>query len=351
MMKKNAYVLGFISLLFTTMPCWSENPGNKGRSSPAQSQVNTPVRKILPEGFSVAGKNARLVRLPRDTRWFLIFDAPAAPNTSALASNQPALKTGTETEFAYDPNNPDPLAPPIEVLPGRWLATMINIVGDKNDLSVKFRIWGEVTAYQGRNYILPTMINMVSLFGQPPEKTDKKTPSALTSQDSASGLETTAPPISSTPREEGSLPSQLREALMAIPRAQPLNLAQDLQANTTDKLVPDAGSASDNNGKDISSGGPQAKEGQMVVDRVGWLAYAPEQQRWLFIFEADGPNRSEPPVIIHPCRLLELMEEIVLRATRQPRFRISGQYTNSQGKGFLLIRKTMVVYDLGNIHK
>ena len=46
---------------------------------------------------------------------------------------------------------------PIEVLPGKVLTAMTKVTGNKVDLSLTFRVWGELTTYRKRNFILPAM--------------------------------------------------------------------------------------------------------------------------------------------------------------------------------------------------
>lgn len=57
---------------------------------------------------------------------------------------------------------------------------------------------------------------------------------------------------------------------------------------------------------------PQARHnlppGTMLLWRRGWMVHEP-QGAWTFVFEADATGRSDPPVVLMPCLLLEAMEK------------------------------------------
>ena len=134
----------------------------------------TPQRLLLPEGTQIQGRRAKLAHAPEDNRWFLIFPElsnqfadPAAVTPPAVANAPATVPTPGATQ-ALDPKHLEtsPFATPIEILPGRWLTAMTAIVGNQVDYDVDFRVWGEITTYHDRNYILLTWVGAVSLFGQ-----------------------------------------------------------------------------------------------------------------------------------------------------------------------------------------
>ncbi|OPZ96097.1 MAG: hypothetical protein BWY71_02026 [Planctomycetes bacterium ADurb.Bin412] len=45
------------------------------------------------------------------------------------------------------------------------------------------------------------------------------------------------------------------------------------------------------------------------------------------------------------------MENVVERSGRSSLFRVTGQVTKYQGKNYLLLRKMLLVYDMGNLGK
>ena len=93
------------------------------------------------------------------------------------------------------------------------------------------------------------------------------------------------------------------------------------------------------------------KDGYMVIDRVGRLNYNVEEGCWFFDFESDGASFTEPPVRLHPNRLMEEMEKHYKANIGGVKFRISGIISKYQGMNYMLLRKVLVVYELGNLGK
>ena len=87
------------------------------------------------------------------------------------------------------------------------------------------------------------------------------------------------------------------------------------------------------------------REGDVVINRLGRFHLAAKASP-LFVYEADAAALSEPPLILLPCRKLELMEQL---AKQRPdaRFLVSGEITVYHGQGYLLLRKVMLHRDMG----
>src|SRR5262249_47312947 len=83
------------------------------------------------------------------------------------------------------------------------------------------------------------------------------------------------------------------------------------------------------------------REGDSVVDRVGRLNKGPDGQ-FEFTFDSDGKNLQDPPMVILPNLALYRMETAVTSASRDLKFRISGQVTEYKGKNYILIDKVVV---------
>ena len=332
----------------------------QAQQTPAPQTLTSPL--LLPEGARVQGRQAKLVRQPDDDRWFLVFDELDQTLSQAPSEPQPiasqALTTTPETPAAITDEQttdntagetkqrPGPFTVPIEVLPGRWLAAMTSAVGDTTDYSVVFRVWGEITTYRGRNYVLPSYVGTVSLFGQ---------------QDGSAGDEgkhgrpAMRSPLEGLPRpgqaaggdepqEKPSpagqpMPDRLREMLQGIPRTRPLGLPASSEISSASPVIgPAEGSA------------PAGwRGGEMVVDQVGRLQYEGAGGAWEFHFEAGPGKVSKPPLRAHPSRLVEFMESVVGRSLGPVRFRISGQVTQHEGRGYLLLRKSVLMYERDNL--
>ncbi len=293
---------GFLAFMLVVIPSLWAIPDNLVLD-PNQTQI------LLKEGFMVSGRVAQLVRHPEDQRWFAVFEPEEqAPQTTA----------------------PDPLAVPIEVLPGKWLTAMNRVTENQIDLSIKFRIWGEITTFNRRNFILPTYVATVSLFGQGDNETNPVP--APAGQDSA----------------PDKLPEKFRQALLRIKPVSPLELL-----GPSDSELREQDTEADRQRRERLTLGSKPDEGwlegEMVVDRVGRVLYDNVESCWLFTFDADNQSMAEPPVLLHPCQLLEVMASAEMRMSYAPRFRISGQITKYKGQNYMLLRKILFVVDQDNL--
>ena len=355
---------------------------------------------LLPGGYAINGRSAILVKHPSENRWFLKFKLsiktvkPSSKRSSD--SNQQLLGTGKPPNNAKPQKKQenqlhsklDPFAIPFEVLPCQWLTKMTSVSGDLESGSINFRVWAEVTTYHQRNYILPTHIYLLSLFGKAALQAKSKAVNGLSQLDLLqpdSGLSDPSEKRNDRkPRDNGDLEQSktidaLRNMLLSLPRAQPLTLtdddSQDAQSNQGQQaLTPSpirkslqknnkAGTASKlSNGRGDSSrsrgsfplGGKtrsDLKEGAMIVDRVGRLVYDPDERMWMFTFESDASHLTEAPIALLPCQLLEVMEKRTYQSTRRVKFRISGRVTKYQNRYYLLLRKVLLVFEQGNIGK
>ena len=87
------------------------------------------------------------------------------------------------------------------------------------------------------------------------------------------------------------------------------------------------------------------REGTDLVNRVGRLTRSADGNGWEFTFESDGRTMLDPPVIILPNLTLMLMENNAAGASRDVRFRITGEVTEYRGRNYVLLRKASVVSD------
>ena len=300
------------SLLATALclmqPMISDTQGqDTGEPNNPATMAQTTPSKLLPEGYMINGLQGRLVRANAAGRWFLLFgDQKDIPKT--------------------DPT--DPLSVPIEVLPGRNLLAMTEVTANETNLSLFFRVWGRITTYHNRNYILPQTVATVSLFSKNPV--------------TATGTK------SSDTNEEKTL-ATLRDMLTAIPATMPL-VPERLRSDRIN------GHASTN-----SAGGiPQTRtdpfknrtalrEGTMLVDRTGQIFYDGQRQRWLFLFESSA-GRAEQSAILQPCGLLESMEQQFMMSGANARFTISGTITTWADEAYLLPHKVMRTFTSGNFY-
>ena len=87
------------------------------------------------------------------------------------------------------------------------------------------------------------------------------------------------------------------------------------------------------------------RENDFLVNRLGRLV-TDDKGRLLFAYEADAANLSEPPLILLPCRTLELTEKQLAKKP-DARFIVTGEITVYKGQAYLLLRKANLDYDMG----
>jgi len=303
-------------------------------------------QKLLPEGFQIADRRAKLLRHSKDNRWFLVFE------TFERADSQQREKAGTADKSKLTPNGK--FGCQMEVLPGKWLTAMTRVNKDGN---LTFRVWGEVTVYQNRNFVLPTLVTTESLFGKKTSvKTNGDGPNGVSANKTKRTSNEHKDNGTSKAHEEKEL-ARLRELLLKVPRTRILEITEKIDGagkgtNVQEGLKAKAGPETNKSkGKKIASSQAKWKEGQLVWDRVGRLLYDGQDCQVLFAFEADGATLGEPPVIVQPNRLLEVMENTERKSSHPLKFRVSGVVSKYQGKNYLLLRKAFIETRRGNLGK
>ena len=361
--------------------------GNQQKGGSKDPQI------LLPEGYFINGRSAVLFKHPKESRWFLKFKpglktAKSIADKSSVSRLQAIDTTGfpSRVKPVNVNKNPtlskmDPFTVPFEILPCQWLTKMTSVSGDQEDSSINFRIWGEVTTYHKRNYILPKNVYVLSLFGKAVKKTKSKAVGGLSELDSLQyegglpskpGKATEGKDGGENELDQSPKIDALRKLLISMPRAQPLMLREEASGKGNIKqgqqgLMPLSNrkplqgnkqpgvTSQSSKGRAPGTGGGRMrsdmKEGAMVVDRVGRLDYDSDEQMWLFAFESDASHLSEPPIGLLPCRLLEVMERETYQSPQRVKYRVSGRVTKYQNRNYLLLRKVLFVFERGNIGK
>ena len=310
------------------------------------------MQLLLPEGFKINGRIAKLIKLPAGTNWYLAFEEALTPDLTNLQttdnlSAQKSLSTQkSETGVAKVVS---PFAIPMEVLPGYWLDTLIKEVGNQVDMSADFHVRGEVTTYHKRNYILPTFVAQPPVFGKEFAEQIKTKPTSSLNVLLGAKAKTEQKASEKQKADKSLLPEHLRQILSAIQESRtPPEIEEFTQGRIRMGIT-----GVERSQTQSTVVGEEAvwKEGHVIVDREGRFQYEPESDRWTFHFEADGKSMSEPPVMLHPCQLLEAIEKITRQTTRLAKFRVTGQISLYQGRNYMLVRMVHKVYDSGNLGK
>jgi hypothetical protein len=92
------------------------------------------------------------------------------------------------------------------------------------------------------------------------------------------------------------------------------------------------------------------RDSTVLIDRTGYLTYDTDRKNWLFSLSSDiAQNENADLITLHPCQLLELMENIAVKATTPIRFRISGNVSKYANNNYLLPFKMNVIYTSDNL--
>lgn len=88
------------------------------------------------------------------------------------------------------------------------------------------------------------------------------------------------------------------------------------------------------------------REGRYIWKRRGRLVRDDKTDSWLFAFDSDGQQMSDPPMGLIPSHLLELMETASENGTKSIKFDVSGEVTTYHKKNYLYVREALVPKDL-----
>ncbi len=158
------------------------------------------------------------------------------------------------------------------LLPCTLLASLEAVVRSSPEHEIVFDLSGQVFAYQGRNYLLPTHAPRLVDHVAPPAPAPAPAPDGG-AVDSAEAM------LRDLERSVGPV---ARSAAAGQPAPPPPAMAP---ARAQRDMPP----------------------GALLEWRRGWMVREPDGT-WSFIFEADATGLADPPVLLMPCLLLEAME-------------------------------------------
>jgi hypothetical protein len=90
---------------------------------------------------------------------------------------------------------------------------------------------------------------------------------------------------------------------------------------------------------------PLLREGTSLADRIGRLSRSADGKDEQIVFDSDGRNMRDPPMIILPNLKLISMEDAVLAYNKDLRFRVSGIVTEYKGRNYILLLKAVMMAD------
>lgn len=201
------------------------------------------------------------------------------------------------------------------------------------DPNLELMISGETSVYRGRSFI---MLDDAEIEA-PPAATPTPRPTPTVTPASGPGDANAATQPADDPKPPNSqdvLVDLLRDRPgkhIAVPVIDPL-----AGADETPSVAPRPSE------KPIWAG-----RGKMIVDRLVRIYPERKDGWWAVNFEGDNTLR-EPPIRLFPCRMLEEAENVLKDHDGQSvRFRISGEVAEYHGRRYLMLRKVLLVKDLG----
>lgn len=92
---------------------------------------------------------------------------------------------------------------------------------------------------------------------------------------------------------------------------------------------------------------PLAHEGSTILDRIGRLTKLPTGQLQI-TFDSDGPQMSDPPMLLLPNKALASLEDLVNNSYADLKIRVSGEVTEYRGRNYLLLQKWAQVQSMAD---
>ncbi len=296
--------------------CFAAEEESKSQISAVKEKTITD--KLYNEGFYFSGRQARLIEHPDGDKWFLVFTKDTQKAITEIQAN-------SDGKADLDVVRQNPEVSVIEVLPSRWLETMLRVVNNKSDYGIVFRIWGEATSYQKRNFIMLTMVATESLFSEAAiakQKDSQTSPFYYTQPENDN---------KQNPEDVGIVPQYVRDKLMKVPRVNVMPFPFKMKSIDEDSVtINDTQGAIDEFENDTT-----------ITNRVGRLVPNQSEGRIYFMFESGDGNTGQKPLIIQPCQYLELMESAIRANNRSVKYKISGRIDEFKGEFYLL--PTMVL--------
>ena len=290
-----------------------------------------PLPRLRREGESIRRRDGRL--LPAEDRGYAVIILDA------------------------DPEDPDEGPIAMIVAPCITLESMERMLEEQGE-DLRFTVTGQVHTYRGVNFLMPTSQPRPFLVTGEAEQQTEEPQQAQPVEETSAEEGPTDEPAGEEGEETnpGATPSvddvlnQLIEQRTTAP-SQP-----DGDISTTE-ATPGVYDAQQDLLRDpllygLDPDRPVAElmeEGQFVVARTGRLVRSGDGSQALFVFDADHAGAPEAPVIVHACRLLEMMEDTVLEQGDDVPFVVTGQVYVYRGANYLLPTIVRREFDRGNL--
>ncbi len=216
-------------------------------------------------------------------------------------------------ELSDDVNVADvqvPAGTRLELLPS---ATLGQMIADANERLVpQYRLVGQVTRYDGRNFVLASYYLPLSKLKDADEPAQMQETPAMTSAG-----------------QTGSALAIPDEALELLRSRRPVRGQQHADANAYGVSVRSAPT-------------------RMLVNQTGSIEL--HQDRWWFAPDGLGWNVAPVRYELLPCSMLEQTQRIAVVSSGLIRFNVSGLVTEYRGSKHLILERAVRVYSYGNFN-
>ena len=196
------------------------------------------------------------------------------------------------------------------ILPSMALDDMINHV-DKEGAQNRFELTARVLIYQGRNFLLPSLVTPLSApLAEKPAPPQPESPESEEEQTSANA------PVNSLNQDGDAAAARLEERLRQRIKALP--------------------QSSDSIGDDAATAKRTLQEGTRLQNRRSAIVRDQRSGTFRVVFDAQGPNTVDPTMELLPCLLLAELERLAAESELPPAVYMSGEVTSFRGRNYLL---------------
>ncbi len=232
----------------------------------------------LEDGFALAGEEGMLSSEPNSGKWFFEID-------SDLQGQRGLVSAGSKLEILSS-------------------AGLEKLIADANEnTKATYRLWGQVTRYEGRNFIFPIYFLPVVEIEQPDTSKEQQE----------------AGPSINEPDDDLAIP----EAIIA--KLKPRKIIRTAQLRK----------------------GLELKQDSIIADRSGYITTQPDGSA---VFALDSLGRNFPEILIAllPCQALEYAQGKQSSELEQIRFKVAGIVTRYKNKNYMLLHRARRIYSHGN---
>lgn len=257
--------------------------------------------------------------------------------------------------FVFDPDRAGRTLPPMVLLPNPNLATMERLISHTPP-GTRLGITGQVTVYQGLNYLLATAPPVVLRVEEPaaappppppapsnpaPPPSSPAAPDASPTEPGATApapvAEGTKPDAAPAPETTPTDEPSIDEIVAKLDKAAGRVAATAPQRSNTS--IPGLGEAGRPEPEEAGSGGAARAlvAPGVIAGRRGRIMRAADGAM-VFVFDSGVDGGAPRPMVLLPCQNLTAVEQIAERAGEGATYTVSGEVMTYRGQNYMLLR-------------